>query len=164
MADSVVTCAQLPAHALPALLQRWGMTLEWVANALAIPGSYWGDEEAGLIANRLYVRADTPVHSALHETAHWICMDDARRAALHTDADGDDREENAVCYLQVLLADTLDGYGRSQILEDMDLWGYTFIAGSARAWFEHDSRDEQHWLKQHALIDAADQLTGQLRH
>ena len=33
----------------------------------SFPGSYWGDSEAGLRGNALYVRADTPLHSLLHE-------------------------------------------------------------------------------------------------
>ena len=39
-----------------------------------LPGSYWGDSEAGLRANVLYVRADTPLHSLLHELSHYVCM------------------------------------------------------------------------------------------
>ncbi|NIS90685.1 MAG: hypothetical protein GTN98_11520, partial [Woeseiaceae bacterium] len=49
------------------------------------------------------MRSDTPVHSLLHETCHIICMSRERRAELETDAGGDDLEEAAVCYLQVLL-------------------------------------------------------------
>ena len=76
-----------------------------------IPGSYWGESEAGLIGNRIYFRPDTPLHSVLHEACHFICMDDARRTQLERDAGGDYDEENAVCYLQILLADELAGIG-----------------------------------------------------
>ena len=86
-----------------ALLAGFGLTLVEVPAAEPIPGSFWGDDEAGLIDNRLYARCDTPLHSILHESCHYICMDDRRRAALHTDAGGDYEEENAVCYLQILL-------------------------------------------------------------
>lgn len=124
-----------------------------------IPGSYWKDTEAGLIRDTLYVRHDTPVHSALHEGCHWVCMDSARRAALHTDALGDDLEETAVCYLQALLADHLDGYARAQLFTDMDAWGYHFRLGSTQAWFTHDAEDARQWLREQALSDANDQPT-----
>ena len=105
-----------------------------VPAAEPIPGSFWGDDEAGLIDNRLYARCDTPLHSILHESCHYICMDDRRRAALHTDAGGDYEEENAVCYLQILLAEKINGYSAEGCMLDMDRWGYSFRLGSARAW------------------------------
>ena len=129
-----------------ALLKRLGLELEAVPASEPIPGSFWGDEEAGLIENRLYARTDTPIHSILHETCHYLCMDDQRRAGLHTNAGGDYDEENAVCYLQILLADHLPGFGRERCLADMDAWGYSFRLGSARAWFEEDAEDAREWL------------------
>src|SRR5690242_1617831 len=105
----------LPADALHALLQPYGLQIEWIAADALIPGSHWGESEAGLVGDRLYIRDDTPVHSALHEACHFICMDDERRATLHTDAGGIDLEECGVCYLQILLADRLSGYSREQI-------------------------------------------------
>lgn len=143
---TVTRCDQLPAGALHRLLACHGLRLCAVGAGQPIPGSYWGDPEAGLIGNALYVRPDTPVHSALHEACHWLCMDEARRSSLHTDAGGTDTEENAVCYLQCLLADRLPGYSRGQCFLDMDAWGYHFILGSAEAWFFHDSDDAQAWL------------------
>lgn len=129
-----------------------------------IPGSYFGESEAGLIGNQLYVRADTPLHSALHEACHFICMDDARRAVLHTDAGGEYAEEDAVCYLQILLADEIPGFGRNRMFADMDTWGYTFRLGSARAWFEQDATDARDWLIHHGLIDGLERPTWTLRH
>ena len=93
------------------------------------------------MGNVLIVRADTPLHSILHETCHFICMDPARRAGLDTDAGGDYDEENAVCYLQILLADEIPEFGRENMLRDMDTWGYTFRLGSARNWFREDAED-----------------------
>ncbi len=150
---------------LQALLEGYGLQLQTVADGLPIPGSYWGDEEAGLIGHRLYLRADTPSHSALHEASHFICMDDARRAALHTNAhpQGDDIEENATCYLQCLLADRLSGYSRAQCFVDMEAWGYHFVLGSAAAWFERDAEDARRYLLCHELIDTRDALTGRRR-
>ena len=128
------------------LLESMGLALEIVADGEEIPGSFWGDEEAGLIKNTLYARSDTPVHSILHEACHWLCMDEERRAGLHTNAGGDYDEENAVCYLQILLADRIPAFGRDRCLADMDEWGYSFRLGSARAWFEEDAEDAREWL------------------
>ena len=150
---NVTRCDALPAGALAALLEPLGLRLVGLAEAALIPGSYWGEPEAGLIGRDLYVRPDTPVHSALHEACHWLCMDDTRRAGLHTDAGGTDTEENAVCYLQCLLADRLDGYSRAQVFADMDAWGYHFILGSAAAWFSDDSDDARRWLSTHRTLD-----------
>lgn len=139
---------------LQSLLQGHGLRLEVHGEGAAIPGSYWGEPEAGLVGNVLHLRLDTPVHSALHEACHYICMDQARRAGLHTDAGGTDTEENAVCYLQALLAPQLAGYSRAQLFADMDAWGYHFILGSAQAWFENDAEDARHWLEQRGLWPA----------
>ena len=150
-------------RALAALLAPYGLHVKPCPNDAPIPGSFWGDEEAGLVGNHLLLRSDTPLHSALHEACHYICMDDARRAGLDTDAGGDYDEENAVCYLQILLAGELPGFGRERMLADMDAWGYSFRLGSARAWFERDAEDARSWLLRHRLIDADDRPTYRLR-
>jgi hypothetical protein len=149
--------------ALAPLLSRYGLQLQRVADAAAIPGSYWGESEAGLVGDQLLVRGDTPLHSALHEAAHFICMDEARRSALERDAGGDDPEENAVCYLQILLADELPGAGRARLCADMDAWGYSFRLGAAGLWFETDADDARRWLIAHKVIDADGRLTGARR-
>lgn len=149
---AVVTVAAVGADALRTALAGHGLDVTLIAPAGEIPGSYWGAPEAGLIGNTLYVRPDTPVHSALHEAAHFICMDRDRREALHTDAGGDFAEENAVCYLQIVLADSIPGMGRERMLADMDAWGYTFRLGSTRRWFEEDAADAQAWLAGRGLI------------
>jgi hypothetical protein len=146
-----------------ALLAAYGARLVEVAAHAAIPGSYWGDSEAGLVGDVVYVRADTPAHSFLHELCHYVCMSAERRAALATDAGGDDDEEAAVCYLQVLLAACLRGFGAARCLADMDAWGYSFREGSARAWFEGDGEHAREWLLTHDLIDSARTPTRKLR-
>jgi hypothetical protein len=138
--------------AVAALLADHGLELRLVAAEAEIPGSYWGEAEAGLEGTQVFARADTPVHSVLHEACHAICMDEARRFALHRDAGGDYDEENAVCYLQIVLADRLPGIGRDRMCIDMDTWGYTFRLGSARAWFEHDAADAAAWLARKGLL------------
>jgi hypothetical protein len=145
-AASVLRIGDRPTAPLRALFAGFGLELVEVPAGVPIPGSYWGESEAGLVADRVYVRPDTPVHSALHEACHAICMGDARRAALRTDAGGDYDEENAVCYLQIVLAGRLPGVGRDRVHADMDAWGYTFRLGSARAWFERDAADARDWL------------------
>jgi hypothetical protein len=109
------------------------------------------------------VRADTPAHSLLHELCHYVCMDEKRRARLAVDAGGDDEEDCGVCYLQILLAEELDGLGRDQCLRDMDAWGYSFREGSSAAWLEGDARFARDWLQRHGLIDEAGRPTFALR-
>ena len=145
------------------MLERYGLALRLVAPQDVIPGSYWGESEAGLEASTLYARLDTPVHSVLHESAHYVCMAPERRAGLLRDAGGDDAEENAVCYLQILLADSLREVGRARLMQDMDAWGYSFRLGSTRAWFEQDAADARAWLLREQLIDDAGQPTWRLR-
>jgi len=154
MSGAVLRLADIDATDLCALLGARGLAVEWLTADTDISGSYWGESEAGLVGDRLYVRPDTPVHSALHEACHWLCMDASRRAGLHTDAGGDDIEECAVCYLQILLADCLPGVGRARLLRDMDAWGYSFRLGSAAAWFETDADDARAWLHNRGLLQA----------
>ncbi len=149
--------------AVTRLLARYQLDLRVVAPNDPIPASYWGDSEAGLSGGTLYARLDTPLHSILHETAHYICMSPERRAGLDRDAGGDDAEESAVCYLQLLLADALAGIGAARLCRDMDEWGYSFRLGSATAWFEQDSADSRAWLAGRGIVDPAARLTGALR-
>lgn len=134
-------------EALQDLLQAHDVHLQLVADTQPIPGSYWGEPEAGLIGSRVFARADTPVHSVLHETCHLIVMPPERRDRVHTDATDSIAEEDATCYLQIILADALPGVGRDQLMADMDEWGYTFRLGSTRAWFENDATDAREWLR-----------------
>ncbi len=149
--------------AVALLLNRYGLDLSLVAPHELIPGSYWGETEAGLRASRLYARLDTPIHSILHEASHYVCMTPERRVGLDRDAGGDDPEESAVCYLQILLADELPGVGRDRLCADMDVWGYSFRLGSTRVWFENDSADARIWLFDSGVIDQNNRLTGSLR-
>jgi hypothetical protein len=151
------------AAAVSTLLARYGLAVYEIPGDRPIPGSFWGDEEAGLLHGSVLLRADTPLHSILHETCHYVCMDEARRAGLDTDAGGDYDEENAVCYLQILLADEVPGFGRDRMMQDMDAWGYSFRLGSARAWFERDAEEARAWLIRHALIGPDERPTFELR-
>lgn len=141
----------------------YGAELVMLPAGAPIPGSYWGAPEAGLVGTRIYARPDTPAHSFLHELCHFVCMDGTRRANLATDAGGDDEEECAVCYLQILLAAELAGFGRARALADMDAWGYSFREGSAQAWLEGDARDARAWLVARELIDAHGRPTWSVR-
>jgi hypothetical protein len=148
---------------LELLLERYGLDLVLVAPDQVIPGSYWGEREAGLIGSKIYARLDTPLHSVLHEGAHFVCMTPERRAGLDTDAGGDDAEESAVCYLQILMAESLPEAGAARLCRDMDDWGYSFRLGSAGKWFAADAEDARRWLEQHGLIDPAGRITHTLR-
>lgn len=140
---------------LELLLDRYGLELQMVTPEEIIPGSYWGEREAGLIGAKIYARLDTPLHSVLHESAHFICMTPERRAGLDTDAGGDDAEESAVCYLQVVLAESLPSVGRERMCRDMDEWGYSFRLGRTAIWFAEDAADARDWLIRHGLLDDA---------
>lgn len=142
----------VPAAAVADLLARHGLRLARVADGAPIPGSYWGEPEAGLIGHTVYARADTPLHSLLHEASHLIVKPVAERAAVHTNASDSVAEEDATCYLQILLADAVPGAGRERLMADMDAWGYSFRLGSTRAWFERDAGDAREWLRARGLL------------
>lgn len=150
--SKILTVDDLPVDILKEVLQRYRLRLVIVADGAPVPASYWGAPEAGISGNTIYARGDTPIHSILHESSHVICMTGQRRADLHRDAGGDDLEESAVCYLQLLLADHIDGVGRQRLMQDMDDWGYSFRLGSTSAWFERDAEDARQFLINHGLI------------
>ncbi len=142
-------------HHVADLLGRYDLRFELIPDGGPIPGSYWGECEAGLIGSTVYARRDTPVHSLLHEACHLIVLPPERRAAVHTDATDSVPEEDATCYLQILLGDALPGVGRDRMMADMDAWGYTFRLGSTRAWFERDAENAEAWLAERGLLPGA---------
>jgi hypothetical protein len=162
-APDVTRVGPRASESVRALVARFGATLEQLAPGESLPGSYWGESEAGLRGDVLFVRDDTPLHSLLHELSHYVCMTPSRRAGLDRDAGGDDAEECAVCYLQILLADEIEGFGRERMLGDMDTWGYTFRLGSARAWFEQDAVDACIWLRDHGVVSVTTPTDYRLR-
>jgi len=162
-ADKVLKVDHYSFNALQNLFLRYQLKLKLNPPNKVIPGSYWGESEAGLIGNTLHIRSDTPIHSLFHEACHYICMDEKRRKSLHTDAQGDYDEENAVCFLQILLADKLPNFGSKRMMQDMDSWGYTFRLGSAQKWFDEDAEDAFTWLQQHSIVERDKKLTFKLR-
>ena len=155
---AVLTLADIGFDAPAALLARFGLALARVADGEPIPGSYWGESEAGIVGCTVHARADTPVHSLLHEAGHLIVLPPERRAAVHTDATDSVAEEDAVCVLQGLLGDALPGVGRERVWADMDAWGYTFRLGSAQAYVERDADAAWAWLRERGLVDDAGAL------
>lgn len=149
--------------AIESLLQRYRLKLVYQDADTEITGSYWGDSEAGIVGGSVYVRADTPIHSLLHETCHVVCMTADRRNGLDRDAGGDDLEEAAVCYLQVIMADHIEGVGRDRLMCDMDAWGYSFRLGNTCDWILNDAQDAVEFLKNHELLNTAGQPTFKLR-
>ena len=150
-AASVLTVGQIGFDDAATLLAGFGLRLHRVAAGEKIPGSYWGEPEAGIIAGNVYVRDDTPVHSMLHEACHLIVLPEEKRALVDTDATDSVAEEDATCYLQIVLAERLAGVGSARLMADMDAWGYTYRLGSTRAWFEQDAEDARAWLLEHGL-------------
>ncbi len=151
-AHEVLRVRNADSGSLATLLARYELQIERVADGAPIPGSFWGEPEAGVIGSRVYVRGDTPVHSLLHEACHLIVLPPERRARVHTDASDSVLEEDATCYLQIVLADALPGVGSARLMADMDAWGYSFRLGSASAWFEHDAEDARAWLRERGLL------------
>jgi hypothetical protein len=143
----VLTLGEIDLAEAIALLARYGLYLEMIDDGAAIPASFWGEREAGVIGNTVYARRDTPVHSLLHEACHLIVIPPELRARVHTDASDSQFEEDAACYLQLLLADELHGFGIERAFADMDAWGYSFRLGSAKAWFMHDAEDAAAFLQ-----------------
>ncbi|MGH8213566.1 MAG: hypothetical protein ACREPP_10110 [Rhodanobacteraceae bacterium] len=135
-----------------ALLAQRGLQLIRIEDDAAIPGSYWGEPEAGVIGSKVHARIDTPLHSLLHEACHLLVADPQRRARIHTNASDSQIEEDATCYLQILLADALPCFGRERAFRDMDAWGYSFRLGSTRAWFERDAEDARAFLRERRLL------------
>ncbi len=161
--SSVLTVADLTPGPLRALLDRYQLQLQLQADDEDIQGSFCGASEAGLVGTTVFVRSDTPVHSLLHEACHLICMTSERRVGLDRDAGGDDLEEAAVCYLQILLTDHIDGLGRERLMQDMDSWGYSFRLESTRKWFEEDAEDSRNWLIRYGIIAQHNDVTFHLR-
>lgn len=150
----VLRVRDLPTGCVSELLASLGLTVSWVAPNRPIPNSYWGESEAGIDAGGLWARADTPLHSLLHEASHWVCATRFGRQMNAGDASSDDAEECAVCYLQVLLADTWPApMSRARLFADMDRWGYSFREGSAARWFNGDGEDARQWLLARGMID-----------
>jgi len=159
----VLRVGDIDRHLPAEFLGRFGLDVEWVDDGASIEGSYWGDPEAGIIGRRVFVRRDTPVHSMLHEACHVICMAKERRAHLDRDAGGDDLEESAVCYLQIVLADYLAGVGRERLMLDMNAWGYSFRLGSTERWFAEDADDARAWLVAEGLLASTGEPLFRLR-
>ena len=160
---TVLLCQDINPEHLQSLLERYGLKIKTVDDKKTIPGSFWKESEAGLIENNLYIRNDTPVHSALHEACHYICMDQQRRDKLDTDAGGTAIEENGVCFLQILLSDFIPEMKQKRMLDDMDSWGYSFRLGSAQAWFEEDAEDAFAWLEKNKIINTRGDVSWLLR-
>ena len=161
--DSVLTCSDIAADVVEQLLGRYGIAVERVAAGTPIAGSFWGEPEAGIVGQQVFVRPDTPVHSLLHEVCHIICMTPERRDSLDGDAGSDDLEESAVCYLQVVLADYLPGVGRQRLMQDMDAWGYSFRHGSTERWFLEDADDARAWLINEGVLLLTGEAVFKLR-
>ena len=159
----MLTVADVQQSVLESLLREYELQLVIESRSAAITGSFWGDSEARIVGRTIYARSDTPIHSLLHEACHLICMTDDWRDDVDRDAGGDDLEEAAVCYLQIVLADHIDAAGRDLLMQDMDTWGYSFRLGNTRAWFEQDADDAIEFLINQDLLTETREATFKLR-
>ncbi len=159
----MLTVADVQQAVLESLLRQYELQLVIESQSAKITGSFWGDSEAGIVGRTIYARSDTPIHSLLHEACHVICMTGDRRDDVDRDAGGDDLEEAAVCYLQIVLADCIDAAGRDLLMQDMDIWGYSFRLGNTRAWFEQDADDAIEFLINQGLLTETREATFKLR-
>lgn len=159
----VLTVADVELDEIVSLLDKYGIELVIEPPSAPITGSFWGDPEAGIVGETVYVHRDTPIHSLLHESCHVICMNADRRNALNKDAGGDALEEAAVCYLQIVLADCIANVGGARLVQDMDTWGYSFRLGNTRDWFHNDAEEAKEFLINHRLLTTAGRPTFILR-
>ena len=68
MTEDVICCSQLKPDEIQLLLSRYDLQQQLIDLNQTIPGSFWGESEAGIIQQTIYFRPDTPAHSLLHET------------------------------------------------------------------------------------------------
>lgn len=152
-------------EAIRPLLDKYHLGLTVVEKGSDIPHSFWGAPEAGRLQSELFAREDTPLHSIMHELAHYVCMTNLQRNSGAIDAGGSALIEDACCYLQILWS---DAYGPTKFnkhihLHDMDQWGYSFRLGSATRWFYADSDDARNWLFQNNIINHLNEPTWEMR-
>ena len=112
-----------------------------------------------MIGARVYARLDTPVHSVLHESAHFICMTPERRAGLTPMRAATMGKRTPCATCRSCWPDRLPNVGQDRICRDMDDWGYSFRLGSAAKWFAEDAEDTRRWLIGHGLIDGEGRIT-----
>ncbi len=63
LCETVLAVPDVPLASIEALLARYDLTLQLQADNEAITGSFWGDSEAGIVGQTVFVRNDTSVHS-----------------------------------------------------------------------------------------------------
>ena len=150
-------------ESLRPILDKYRLGLTVVAPGCNIPHSFWGAPEAGRLQSELFAREDTPLHSILHELAHYVCMPEIQRKSPKIDAGGSALIEDACCFLQILWSDRVAGFSRHVHLHDMDQWGYSFRLGSSTRWFYADSDDARAWLLQEKIINQQNEPTWEMR-
>jgi len=64
ISTDVLTLEQIDVEFVELMLRSYGLDLVRVDENAPIPGTYWGEPEAGLIGNAIYARGDTPGEGA----------------------------------------------------------------------------------------------------
>ena len=148
----------------PSLLAGFGLRLVLLPAGADIPGTYWGAPEAGLSGDQLFVRPDTPVHSVLHEAAHFLCMPPSAAPACTGTraATWPRRTPSATCRSCWERSSGAAGWSRERLFADMDAWGYSFRLGSTRRWFEEDADEALAWLRDRGLVHVTGNAIRQL--
>src|SRR5690625_8003398 len=82
--QSVLRLDELPPGAAENLLQRYGLNLQTVAEGQPIPGTFWGEPEAGIIGGTVAARPDTAGQSLPHEAGHPPARTPVRRPHIPT--------------------------------------------------------------------------------
>ncbi|MEM7019699.1 MAG: hypothetical protein AAF512_20470 [Pseudomonadota bacterium] len=150
-------------EAIRPVLDKYQLKLNIIHENSAIPHSFWGSPEAGRFKSQLYARKDTPLHSILHESAHYVCMTKEQRLCPEIDAGGSALIEDACCFLQILWSDYVENFSRHVHLDDMNQWGYSFRLGSSSRWFYADAGDAREWLIQQNIINPQNEPTWEMR-
>ncbi len=76
MPSTVLKLSEIDHIKLARLPARYNLELIVVDNEEKIPGSFWGDSEAGLVSNKLYARLDTNAEDALNWLKYQLLLTD----------------------------------------------------------------------------------------
>lgn len=136
--DVVLCLVELGEVLVVVLFVCFDLWFECVVDGELIFGSFWGDEEVGIIGIIVYVCGDMLVYLLLYEVCYLIVLLLECCVVVYIDVIDLIEEEDVICYLQIVLVDVFLGVGCDWLMVDMDVWGYLFWFGLICVWFEQD--------------------------